>query len=239
MTAADTTPAAPAAPAALTLLGPALAAALTEQTAIDRTAGRLADVIAAGGRVYTFGAGHSAAIAAEFCSRAGGLAAFTAMSLEDLRDTVRLAHLQYADSAPERDGANGPALLRRHGVIGADAVVIASQSGRNAASIELARGARQAGSYVVAVVSRQHCLAEPSRHPEGLRLIDVADDVIDNHCPVGDAAVAVAGQRAGATSTMAGALIAQLISVGVAEALARRGDDVQVILSANVDQAPA
>lgn len=222
--------------AVLALLQPALAVAVASGPAVAAVAGRLADVVAAGGRVFTFGAGHSKAFADELCYRAGGLRCFTSMNLDDLRSTPRPAHEQLSDSAPERDPANGPALLSLYRVGGGDALIIASQSGRNGASVEMADAARSRGTYVAAVVSRRHSDAVVSRHPSGHKLVDVVDDVIDNHGPVGDAAVTVStGQVMGATSTVSFALVAQLISVALAETLIARGAPVDVITSANVD----
>jgi uncharacterized phosphosugar-binding protein len=222
--------------AALQLLRPAVAAAAEEWAAIGSVAARLADVIMAGGGVYAFGAGHATAFAAELYSRAGGIAAFTAMSLEDLRDTLRAARLQYSDSEPERVPGNGSALLDLYGVTARDALLIASQSGRNGAGIEMALEARRRGIYTVGVLSVQHCMAQPSRHPSGLRLIAAVDTVIDNHCPVGDAVLKIVeGERVCGTSTVAFALIAQLLNAEVIRNLVAAGRPPAVIRSANVD----
>lgn len=221
---------------ALRLVLPALTAATSEAAAITSVAARVASIIAGGGRVFTFGAGHAQAFAAEFHSRAGGLWAYTSMSLEDLRETPREAHLQYSDSMPERDPANGVALLERYGVAAADALLVASQSGRNGASVEMARRARARGTYTVGVTSVAHSLAFPSRHPEGLRLLDVVDVVIDNHCPVGDAAIELpTGGQVAAVSTVSFALIAQLLNARVLARLAAVGHAADVIRSANID----
>jgi uncharacterized phosphosugar-binding protein len=207
-----------------------------ESAAIARAAEGIAERLAAGGRLFTFGAGHSQALAQELCSRAGGLPAVTSMSLEDLRESPRAAHLQLSDSAPERLPANGLALLERYPVGAGDALVVVSQSGRNGASVELARQARRRGAYTVALLSSRHSAAYPSRHPEGLKLGDVADLVIDNHCPVGDAAVPLAsGAAVSATSTIAGALLLQTLNARIALALERAGAVPDVIRSANVD----
>jgi uncharacterized phosphosugar-binding protein len=219
----------------LRLATPALTAAAQESLNLRRAATAIADRIAGGGRLLTFGAGHSQSLAAELCSRAGGLTAVTSMSLEDLRDTPRPACAQLADSEPERVPANGPALLKRYGVAAGDALLIASQSGRNGASVEMARVARAAGVYTIALLSRAHCAAFPSRHPDGLKLVDVADIVLDNHCPVGDAAIATPNGRVSATSTVAGALLLQILNALVVDALLAGGTSPQVIRSANVD----
>jgi uncharacterized phosphosugar-binding protein len=220
------------------LILPAVTAAAAESGAIARVASTIASRIAGGGRLFTFGAGHSWAVAAELCSRAGGLPMVIAMNLDDLRDEPRPSHLQLADSMPERVSANGPALLARHGVGTGDALLIISQSGRNGASVEMARQARRGGTYVASIVSLAHCRAFASRHPEGLKLPDVADDVIDNHCPPGDAAIPMrSGIRVAATSTVSGALIAQLLNVAIVAELDRQGARPDTISSANVDRA--
>lgn len=220
---------------AAALLLPAVAVAAEETAAIEEIAANVVDRIEGGGRLFTFGAGHSSAIAMELCSRAGGLADVTSMSLEDLRTEPRPAHVQLADSEPERDPANGVALVRRYGVGAADALLVVSQSGRNGATVEAARVAREAGAYTAAVVSLAHCRAFPSRHPDGLTLPDVVDRVVDNHCPVGDAGVTLEdGQRVAATSTIAGALAVQLLNAAMAAELRGRGVPPRVITSANV-----
>lgn len=218
------------------LLAPAIQAAIAETSTILRVADRLVEVMISGGHIYGFGAGHSKAVTDELCSRAGGLRGITSMNLDDLRTTPRPAHLQLSDSMPEREPENGTALLATYGVRTGDGLIIATQSGRNGAQAEMARRAGEMGVYTVAVMSREHNAATASRHPEGLRLIELVDDVIDNHGQLGDAAVALGnGDRVASTSSIAGVLIAQLLNVTMAQELERRGVAVPVIRSANLD----
>lgn len=222
--------------AAAELLSPALLVARYEIEPIGRASARFAEILGNARHVYSFGAGHSKAVADELCNRAGGLPGVISMNLDDLREELRPAHLQLSDSLPEREPANGPALLDKFGVEPGDALLIASQSGRNGAIVEMARRAREVGVYVVAVVSRAHSAATVSRHPDGARLTDFADEIIDNHGPVGDAVASLPnGDVAGSTSTISGALIAQLITVATARAMLDRGEDPRIIPSANVD----
>ncbi|QEW04320.1 sugar isomerase domain-containing protein [Microbacterium lushaniae] len=222
------------------LLSPARAVAAQEVDTIARVALRFAEIFERGRRVYGFGAGHSKAVADELCYRAGGLPGFTSMNLDDLRTEPRPAHLQLSDSMPERDPANGPALLELFAVGAGDGLLIASQSGRNGAIVEMARVARERGVYVVAVVSRAHSDASVSRHPGGGRLIDYSDETIDNHGPLGDAVIRLPnGAATGSASTISGALIAQLLTVATARALLLRGQDPGIIPSANVDRSSA
>ena len=71
--------------------------------------------------------------------------------------------------------------------------MIVSNSGRNPVPIEMAMEARGKGLKVIAVASIGFSKGVPSRHFSGLRLADVADVVIDNGVPPGDASVEIGG----------------------------------------------
>src|SRR4051794_10950026 len=101
-------------------------------------AASIVDVTQAGHRVFAFGAGHADMFAMELYSRAGGLRIYEIMHLEDLDPIKRPFGMQMRDSAPERDPANGAALIGHYGVAAGDLVIIASQSGRNGAGVQLA-----------------------------------------------------------------------------------------------------
>lgn len=218
-----------------TLLEPARVVAAHELDQIGAAGAAIAQRILAGGRLLTFGAGHSWSVAAELCSRAGGVADVVAMSLADIGEH-RDQWLQLADSAPERDPDLALPLLRHHGVTGADALLIVSNSARNGMPIELAGLARDAGCLVVAIVSRSHAASVDSRHPSGAKLTDFAEITLDNHGAPGDSVVPVGHDaRSGATSTIAGALIAQLLACAIAAKLAGSDEGFTTIRSANLD----
>ncbi|HEY1639423.1 MAG TPA: sugar isomerase domain-containing protein [Streptosporangiaceae bacterium] len=211
------------------------AAAAGETAALEPVAERIAVAIAGGGTVFALGAGHAQAFAMELVSRAGGLRGFAQMSLEDLRPGKRAAAVQLRDSLPERDPANGALILQHYSVTPADVVLIASNSGRNGAIVELALQCRRRGIYTAAFTSRAHSGAVASRHPSGRRLLEITDAVVDNHCPLGDATVEIDGVgRVCAASTVSFALLAQMLTAAVIGSLARRGLPVQPIVSANV-----
>lgn len=217
------------------LLGPARAVTAHELEKIGAAGAAIADRLVAGGRLLTFGAGHSWCIAAELCSRAGGVTDVVAMSLADI-GAHRDQWLQLADSAPERDPRLAVPLLQHHRLTGADALLIISNSARNGVVIEMARLARDAGCLVVAIVSQGHAAAVESRHPSGAKLMDFAEITIDNHGEPGDAVVPVGdGARTGSTSTIAGALIAQLLVCAIASCLAGSDEGFTTIRSANLD----
>jgi uncharacterized phosphosugar-binding protein len=219
------------------LLAPATTAAAVNAAVIATIGAEIAARVRAGGRLFAFGAGHAYAFAAELCSRAGGLPDWTAMNLDDLRAEPRPAHVQLRDSMPERQAGNGPALGELYGLARGDVLLLASQSGRNASQIELAGWARERGVFVVAVTSLEHAAAFPSRHPSGRRLPDVAEAVLDLCTPAGDAVLRDGrGHSVAAASTIAFALLAQLLNARVTLELERAGVDPRVIHSANIDE---
>ena len=106
-----------------------------------------------------------------------------------------------------------------------DVFVIASNSGVNGSIVGIALLAKQHGHPVIAVTSLQHTMAVEPKHPSGQRLCDVADVVIDNLAPYGDATLALetGGVPVGSVSSITSAFIAQLLTIGVAERIAATG----------------
>lgn len=198
-----------------------------------------ADLVAAslraGGVVQAFGTGHSQATAMEIAGRAGGLIPTNRISLSDLVLHGDEPASSLADVALERD----PMLARRlydvTPVEPADVFVIASHSGINGSVVGLAEIAKEHGHDVVAITSRQHTAQVQSRHPSGRKLIDVADVVLDNGGPFGDAVLPLpAGGAACAVSSITASLLAQLLTAEVIRRLLDAGETPPVYLSYNV-----
>lgn len=212
----------------------------TQGAAIVRAAAVLDERLRRGGVVHVFGTGHSKAFAMELCRRAGGLAPFNAITVDDLivagrsRDDLR-------DPSFERDPANAHALLALHDIRPGDAFIIVSNSGRNGMIVETALEAARRALPVVAVTSLDHATRVVSRHPSGKRLHEVADVVIDNCGPYGDALLPVAGHdfRCCALSSITGAFIAQALTAEIVAAYLARGETPPVLVSANVDGSDA
>jgi uncharacterized phosphosugar-binding protein len=199
-----------------------------------------ADLIAAslaeGGVLHVFGTGHSEALAMELSGRAGGLIPTNKLAL---RDAVLLGGLPaqaLADPKAERD----PELARRvwelAPVEDGDVVLIASQSGGNGSTVEMALIAKGAGHRVIALTSLEHSRAITSRHPSGKRLFELADVVIDNGAPHGDAFLPLPdGGSVCAISSIANAAIAQALVAEVTARLLARGVEPPIYRSANVE----
>ncbi len=113
--------------------------------------------------------------------------------------------------------------------------MIASNSGGNGSVVELARLVKERGHPLIAVTSMQHTTAVESRHPSGLRLFEIADVVLDNGAPFGDAVLELPGGGAACgISSITAALIAQMIIAEVLRDLLAYGETPPVYLSANV-----
>jgi uncharacterized phosphosugar-binding protein len=205
-----------------------------EQAEHITQAGRLvADALDADGVIHTFGTGHSHLIAEEAFFRAGGLAA-----VNPILD-VRLIFLEGAPESTraERESGLASRLIVRENVRPEDAAIIISNSGRNAAPIEMALEMKSRGVKVVAITNLRQSRDAVPRHPSGKRLFELADVTIDNCAPRGDALLDLPGldSRIGATSTVAGAAIINSIMIEAVTELVRRGERIPLLPSANLE----
>lgn len=201
---------------------------------LQRCAERMADVIQGNNLIYIFGAGHAGMIAEEMCYRAGGLVPVVPIFGPGLTVNTRPATLE---TAMERLSGYAVLLLDAAEISADDLLVIHSNSGRNTVAIEMAEEARNRGIFVVALTSKAHSSAVPSRHPKGYKLMDVADLVIDNCGIPGDALCEIEGMKArvGSTSTVVGAALMNSLVVDTASILQARGVQPPIFISANMD----
>jgi uncharacterized phosphosugar-binding protein len=212
--------------------------ALAEMAAaggLDDAVDLLTAAIEAGAVIQAFGTGHSEAFAMEIAGRAGGLIPTTKIALRDvvLRGSRSLDTL--GGAALERDPGVVEELWNISPIGPGDVFVIASNSGVNGSIVGMALLAEQHGHSVIAVTSLEHTMAVQPKHPSGKRLRDVADVVIDNLAPYGDATLALdGGVPVGSVSSITCAFIAQLLTVGVADRIRASGNVPPLYLSANI-----
>jgi len=194
------------------------------------------DTVTGGGKIFTFGAGHAQSLAMEFSSRAGGLAIFQSMHLQDIRQERRDAFWDLRDSQPERIPENGVKVLEHHKVKENDLVIIASQSGRNGAIVEMALDCKRRGIKVIGLSSKKHSDSVDSRHPSGLMLNEVVDLSLDNGSMIGDAVVELPdGKSICSASTVCFVLIAQAINAEAIKLFLLNSLPAPVLVSANLD----
>jgi len=220
--------------------------ALTEMAVaggLDAAVDLLTRAVEAGAVIQAFGTGHSEAFAMEIAGRAGGLIPTNKIALRDLvlRGSRPLDAVH--GSSLERDSSVVDELWNLSPIGPGDVFVIASNSGVNGSVVGLAILAKQKGHGVVAVTSLRHTQQVAPKHPSGRRLCDVADVVVDNLAPYGDATLALSGQAhasesapadIGAISSITSAFIAQLLTIGVAERISADGRVPPLYLSANI-----
>jgi uncharacterized phosphosugar-binding protein len=206
----------------------------TEQIEAIHLAGCLVGTaLANGGVVHTFGSGHSHMIAEEAFFRAGGLAPVNAI----LDERLLFLHGALESTEAERELGYAQTILSRENISSNDVAIVISNSGRNAVPIEMALGFHSRGVKVIAITNVRQSAASSSRHASGKRLFELADVVIDNCVPAGDAVLSLPGtpHKLGPASTVAGAAIINTIMIEAALYLQRKGHPVPVLLSANLE----
>jgi uncharacterized phosphosugar-binding protein len=228
----------------------ATAFAAVAEEAVRRVAREQADAVAAaadlvveglraGGVVQTFGTGHSQALAMELTGRAGGLVPTNMIALRDLvllgGEPPELLFTEHL----ERDPAVGRRLYDLAGVSPSDVFVMASNSGGNGSVVELAHVVKERGHPLVVITSMAHSSRVISRHPSGLRLFELADVVLDNRAPYGDAVLATGDVAVCAISSITAALLAQMIVAEVVRTMLAAGETPPVYVSSNVPEGDA
>lgn len=206
-----------------------------EAGAITAAGTLLADTVAAGGRLFAFGAGHSSLAAQDVVYRAGGLALMNLLAVPGVVgvDVVPAT----LGSALERVDGLASAVLETSPLRAGDALVIISLSGRNALPVEMALTARSLGVKVIGVTSVAYASETTSRHASGTFLKDHCDVVLDSKIAVGDAELTldtIPAPFAPASTVVTSALM-QAVMATTAATLADRGIEPPLLRSGNVD----
>ncbi|MFB7593545.1 SIS domain-containing protein [Streptomyces sp. NPDC056160] len=206
-----------------------------EADAIAAAGGLLADTVAAGGRLFAFGAGHSSLAAQDLVYRAGGLALVNLLTVPGAVgvDVVPAT----LGSALERVDGLAAAVLDTSPLRAGDTLVVVSLSGRNALPVEMAMNARARGVRVIGVTSVAYATETSSRHASGTFLKDHCDLVLDSKIAVGDAELTldtVPAPFAPASTVVTSALL-QAVVATAAGVLADRGIEPPLLRSGNVD----
>ncbi|MEV7687151.1 SIS domain-containing protein [Streptomyces bungoensis] len=206
-----------------------------EAEAVTAAGTLLADTVAAGGRLFAFGAGHSSLPAQDVVYRAGGLALMNLLAVPGVVGVdVTPATL---GSALERVDGLASAVLATSPLRAGDALVVISLSGRNALPVEMALTARSLGVKVIGVTSVAYAAETTSRHTSGTFLKDHCDVVLDSKIPVGDAELTldtIPAPFAPASTVVTSALM-QAVMATTAATLADRGIEPPLLRSGNVD----
>ncbi|MEO7650728.1 MAG: SIS domain-containing protein [Bryobacteraceae bacterium] len=199
----------------------------SELAAVQRAAEICASAIAQDGLVFLFGNGHSRMMCEEMTPRQGcfvGFFALVELALSNHAGIVGTNGLR-APLHLEKFEGYAEEILKGFNFGPHDCFIVISTSGIRPVIVEMAQGAKRRGMPVIAIVSKRHCEQSPPAHSSGKKLIDVADVVIDNHCPPGDCVLELEGLewRTGPVSTVTGAMIVNMLRCETAERLLARG----------------
>jgi uncharacterized phosphosugar-binding protein len=208
----------------------------TQLPNIQRAAELMADSIAAGRWVHTFGCGHATIPVEEMYPRIGGFVGFHPMIELPLtfftRITGEMGIHQFLFL--ERAEGYGDAIMKSYSFDKRDTMWIFSHTGINNVNIDVALRAKEQGMRLVATGSAAQ--AAKSRHPSGKTLFELADVVIDTRVPAGDSSVPLKNHvdKVGPVSTMAFVAVVWMTITTVAEILADRGVKLYIHPSHNV-----
>jgi uncharacterized phosphosugar-binding protein len=195
----------------------------------------VADCVAADGVIHGFGTGHSQATVLEIVGRAGGLVPTNRIGLTDLVLRGGEDRAQLADPLLERSPGLARRLYELAGPRPQDLFVIVSTSGVNNSIVDMALHVKDAGHPLIALTSLTHTRAVPALHPSGRRLADIADAVLDNCAPAGDALLPMPdGNALCGVSTITSALLVQMVVAEAVGLLTAEGEDAPVYVSANL-----
>ena len=188
--------------------------------------------------VHVFGAGHSRIMVEEMWPRYGSFPGFN--PIVELSMTF---HHPVVGCNGQRQAMfieNTPGLaariLRNFDLQPADSALVVSSSGCSRVAVEMAQEFQRRGIKVVGMVSLAHAQSSQSRMPEGEKLMDFADLVLDTGAPEGDAMVEIKGLDVPVApgSTVGGCLLVNSIKAEVAHRLTQQGQPPRVLTASNL-----
>ncbi len=205
---------------------------LSQKDAIETAAKAIATSMSKGGMIYAFGTGHAHMLSLEIFYRAGG-----PVKVYPILDEKLMLHVSASESTQwERTEGLGPELLTQYPVKSGDVLLLFSNSGRNAAPVEMALKARELGLTTICITNIRHSSSSTSRNKTGLRLFEAVDIVIDNAGVIGDACLDTpSGRKIGPTSTAVGAALLQGLCCRAEEIARENGYAPEFYASSNID----
>ncbi len=207
----------------------------TQTDVIERAAELCTQTIAGDGLVHLFGTGHSRIFVEEMFPRHGSFPGFHPIVELSLtyHNLVVGSNGQRQAMFLEHVEGFGQVILRNFVFSPPDCFLLFSNSGINEVVVDVALEAKRLNMPVIAVVSVDHCSASPANHSSGKKLIDIADIVIDNRTPAGDAMVRVSGLEdpVGPGSTIGAVAVTNALKCRIAEKLTALGKPPIVLTS--------
>lgn len=207
-----------------------------EEGRIEQAGELLAESIAAGGRVYLFGSGHSVIPVMDVFPRYGSFVGFF-----PLYDPRLMWHNVVGPGGArellwlERREGYIQNFLQSFAFAPGDSLIVFSHGGLNAAAIEAAQYVKERGLKVITVSSMANAATAQATHSSGKKLSDLADIALDNCVPPEDALVNIGDpEKIGAGSTIAAVFIAMALVTETGARLKAKGFKPQTFVSPNV-----
>ena len=193
----------------------------TQEDNMAKAAKILASTTKNEGIIHLFGSGHSSLIAEDVFWRAATLANVHAIfesAVAGINEVTKTSKIEKLEGI-------GQVIVDYNRIMPPDAIICISNSGNNAATVDMALAAKERGVPVIAITNVTYADQLTTHHSSGKKLKDVADVVIDNCSLYGDAAVELDGfpQKVGATSTIPAAFIVPALLVQTCENLLEDG----------------
>lgn len=210
----------------------------TQLDAIKKAAALMAETIAAGRWVHTFGCGHATLPIEEMYPRIGGFVGFHPMIEIPLSFFTHIVGEMGVHQFVflERVEGYGQQIMKSYNFDPRDVMWLFSHSGINNVNIDIALEARRIGMKIVVFGSAGEFSNIKTRHSSGKQIFELADVVVDTCVPAQDASVPLKNHvdKIGPVSTMAFVTAVWMTICTVAEILADRGVKLYIHPSHNV-----
>ena len=204
-----------------------------QESAILQAARLFADTILAGRMVHVFGSGHSRIMVEEMWPRYGSFPGFNPIVELSLsfHNLVVGANGQRQAMFLENVSGLATRILRNFDLSPVDSALVISSGGCNLVPVEMAQEFQRRGVKVVAIISQVHAEASTAKHPDGKKLADFADLILDTGAPIGDAMVQIPGLETPVApgSTVGGCLLVNAVKAEVARMLTEAGSPPPVL----------
>jgi uncharacterized phosphosugar-binding protein len=211
-----------------------LSIAFEQEEKLEQAAQWIAESLSKNGWIYICGTGHSHMLAEEIFYRAGGLA-----RVIPILEPALMLH-QNASKSTELERKEGYAkeLLKPYSLTERDILLLASNSGRNAVSIELALLAKETNTKTIGFTNLKHSESVVSRHSSSKKLYHVVDLFLDTCAEVGDAGIKLEGMatKIGPTSTVISVALLQAILCEACDTLLKMGIHPEIFNSSNSEK---
>ena len=198
------------------------------------------EAIAKGGVIQVFGSGHSLGFGLEMINRVGSLVPVHVIKTSDFVIEGKVSYEEFTDknNVFERRPYIADKMYDLYNIGKNDAFIIISNSGINGLVIDMAIKAKKEGHKVICVTSMKHTTAVTSRHPSGKKLYQIADIVIDNCGPHGDALLETDQvEKVCSVSAITGVLIAQSIELETVKQLQEAGVEAPILWDTRLEGA--